>query len=642
VKIRSVEDLDALASAAGELLAPAIPRIAVGMSSCGLAAGARGVFDALQREAENRLAECRIVAVGCLGFCGAEPLVDVALPGKGRVVYGPVGDEFAAEIIRSVCEGRFPAGDVLGSLKGNGTEAVPSDADSAAAGSVSAMDGGESGHEIPPLSDHPFYKDQVRRVTRNLGLIDPESVEEYVACGGYRAAAKALTSMSAEEIIEEIKSSGLRGRGGAGFPTGVKWEITRKSGASPRYIVMNGDEGDPGAYMDRSLMEGDPHAIIEGMIIGGHAMGAQTGVLYVRGEYPMAQERLRTAIDQARNVGLLGHDIFGTGRDFQLYLVSGAGAFVSGEETALINAVEGRIAEPSSRPPYPSEAGLYGRPTCINNVETWANVPLIIDRGAQWYAGLGTEKSRGTKLFCLVGDVARTGLVEVPLGTLLTAIVYGIGGGARGDLAVKALQIGGPSGGCVPTEALDLPADYESLQKMGAIMGSGGLVVMSERTCMADVASYFLRFTREESCGKCTPCREGTEYLAHLLEKITGGRGTSEDLDRLEEISIGVKDTSLCGLGQTAPNPVLTSLRYFRQEYEAHVIERKCPAGVCSALLHFSIDAKACSGCHLCVDACPASAITGEKKEPHLLDSSLCIKCKACQDVCNFDAIRVE
>ncbi|HZE21913.1 MAG TPA: NADH-ubiquinone oxidoreductase-F iron-sulfur binding region domain-containing protein, partial [Desulfobaccales bacterium] len=364
---------------------------------------------------------------------------------------------------------------------------------------------------------------------------------------------------------------------------------------------MNGDEGDPGAYMDRSLMEGDPHAIIEGMIIGGYAIGAQTGILYVRAEYPLAQKRLREAVAQAREAGFLGQNILETGFDFQLYLASGAGAFISGEETALINSVEGRIAEPASRPPYPSEAGLYGQPTAINNVETWANVPLIINRGAEWYAGLGTEKSKGTKLFCLVGDVARPGLVEVPLGTSLAAIVHDIGGGARNGMVVKALQTGGPSGGCIPAEAFDLPADYESLQKMGTIMGSGGMVVMSERTCPVDVAKYFLRFTQEESCGKCTPCREGTEYLALLLEKISRGEGTSDDLERLETISRGVIATSLCGLGQTAPNPVLTSLRYFRQEYEAHVRDRRCPAGVCSALLHFSVDPEACNGCDMCV-----------------------------------------
>ena len=624
MKIRNAESLHSLAQASRELITPSFPRIAVGMSSCGLAAGAQSVMEALQRECKRQGVECRIVATGCLGFCGAEPLVEIILPGKARAVYGPIEDARCADMIADIREGRYPRENLLGYLPIPGTETV------------------EAIEEIPPLSDHPFYKGQVRLVTRNLGLIDPGSFEEYLACDGYQAVAKALTCMSPEQIIQEVKSSGLRGRGGAGFPTGIKWEMTRRSGSSPKYIIMNGDEGDPGAYMDRSLMEGDPHAVVEGMIIGGYAMGAQTGILYVRAEYPLAQKRLQAAIDQARKAALLGKDILGSGFDFDLYLVSGAGAFISGEETALMRSVEGRIAEPDPRPPYPSEAGLYGRPTCINNVETWANISLIINRGAQWYAGLGTEKSKGTKLFCLVGDVARTGLIEVPLGTTLAAIVHDMGGGSRDGRAVKALQTGGPSGGCIPIEAFGLPADYETLQKMGTIMGSGGLVVMSERTCMVDMARYFLKFTRDESCGKCTPCREGIDYLSHILDEITGGNGADVNLDGLEQTSMAIAATSLCGLGQTAPNPLLTSLRYFQAEYEAHVKERRCPAGACSALIHFSVDPQTCTGCNVCVDVCPVSAISGKKKEPHQLDQSLCIKCKACQDVCKFNAIRVE
>lgn len=623
MKINSPEDLNRLAAVGRKLIAPEVPRIAVGMSSCGQAAGARVVLEALQREAEIQGVACRIIATGCLGFCGVEPLVDITLPGKGRVVYGPVRQDFAAKLVADTHVGRFAQEKALGYLARPGRE------------SAEAVAG------IPPLSAHPFYKDQIRLVTRNLGSIDSDSLEEYVACGGYLALVKAFTEMSPQQVIAEVKSSGLRGRGGAGFPTGIKWEITRKSGSSPKYIILNGDEGDPGAYMDRSLMEGDPHALLEGMLIGAYAMGAHTGILYVRAEYPLAQQRLKTAIEQARAAGLLGQNILGTGFALQLHVVSGAGAFISGEETALIHSVAGLIAEPATRPPYPSEAGLYGQPTAINNVETLANVPLIISQGAARYAGLGSERSKGTKLFCLVGDVARPGLVEVPLGTPLATIVHDIGGGARGELAVKALQTGGPSGGCIPAEAFDEAADYENLQKLGTIMGSGGLVVLSERTCLVDVAKYFLRFTREESCGKCTPCREGTEYLALLLEKISSGKGTDKDLEQLDWVSRGIMATSLCGLGQTAPNPVLTSLRYFRSEYQAHVQEGRCPAGVCSALLHFSIDSEACTGCHACVEVCPVAAIAGEKKAPHSLDESLCIKCKACQDACHFNAIRV-
>ncbi len=618
MRIKDREDLAELARQGMERLAPSTPRLGVGASSCGLAAGAEDVLNVFNATAGKDLL---LVRTGCLGFCGAEPLVDLSLPGEGRVVYGPVDAQKAEAMLGDIQSGRFPIEGALGMF------------DSPEGSRVTG---------VPALSEHPFYKGQVKLVSRNLGRIDPCSMEEYAGRGGYRALARAITSLSPEAVIEEVKQAGLRGRGGAGFPTGLKWEITRKAGPLPRFIIMNGDEGDPGAYMDRSLMEGDPHAIIEGMAIGAWAVGAEQGLMYVRAEYPLAQKHLALAIEQAREAGLLGGHILGTEFCFDLSLVSGTGAFVSGEETALINALEGRIAEPNPRPPYPSESGLYGRPTCINNVETWANVPLIIGRGADEFASVGLEDNRGTKLFCLVGDIERTGLVEVPLGVSLSKIVNDIGGGARGGMAVKAVQTGGPSGGCIPAAKLDLPADYDGLQSAGSIMGSGGLVVLSEKSCLVDVARYFLDFTKDESCGKCTPCREGVEHLSRILDAIVAGRGSEGDLDRLAQMSNGIARASLCGLGQSAPNPVLTTLEHFRSEYEAHVRDGRCPAGVCTALLTYAIDSELCTGCGLCEDECPVDAIDGQHDETYLVDASACIKCGACYEVCAFEAVRME
>jgi len=487
---------------------------------------------------------------------------------------------------------------------------------------------------VPKMADIEFFKHQRLVVLRNRGRIDPERVEEYIAYDGYDGMAKALTEMTADEIIDEVSSSGLRGRGGAGFPTGRKWALCRQEGASPKYLICNGDEGDPGAFMDRSVLEADPHAVLEGMVIGAKAIGAEKGFIYIRDEYPLAVKRMGIAIEQARELGLLGRDILGSGFEFDLEIIRGAGAFVSGEETALIASIEGQRAFPRQRPPYPAQHGLWGKPTVINNVETWANVPSIIRRGAAWFSGLGTVTSKGTKIFSLVGKINNTGLVEVPMGIRLREIIYGIGGGIPGGREFKAIQIGGPSGGCIPKELLDLPVDYESLTQAGAMMGSGGMIVMDEDTCMVDIALYFLRFTQEESCGKCAPCRIGTRQMAEILARITGGEGTDDDLRRLEELAPAVKQGSLCGLGQTTPNPILSTLRYFRDEYHAHIADRSCPALVCKNLIAYFIEPEKCIGCLLCLKNCPTKAISGERKKVHVIDQAACIKCGACFNVC--------
>lgn len=587
-------------------------KIIVGMGTCGIAAGANDVMKAIIDELQRRNINATVMQTGCIGMCAQEPIVEIIRPGEKRVTYGRISPADVKRLTEEhVLHGRIVEDLVVATF--------------------------EEGHP----DETNFYKQQ-RLVLRNCGHIDPEKIEDYIARDGYMALARVLEQMTPEEVIEEIKASGLRGRGGAGFLTGLKWSFAAKAPGDKKYVICNADEGDPGAFMDRSIMEGDPHSVLEGMLIGAYAIGADEGYIYVRAEYPLAIKRLRSALAQAEEMGLIGRNILGTDFSFTLHIIEGAGAFVCGEETALIASIEGKRGMPRPRPPFPATSGLWGKPTNINNVETWANVPIIIRNGAEWYASIGTETSKGTKVFALTGKVKNTGLVEVPMGITLREIIFDIGGGILKDKKFKAVQIGGPSGGCLPEEKLDLPVDYESLTRAGAIMGSGGLVVMDQNTCMVDVAKFFLNFTRAESCGKCTPCREGIQRMREILQNICKGKGTLEDLDRLETLANTIKDTALCGLGQTAPNPVLTTLRYFREEYEAHIRDKRCPAGICQDLLTYFIQPELCRGCTACVRVCPVGAISGEVRKPHVIDPEKCIKCGSCEETCRFSAIAVK
>ena len=556
--------------------------------------------------------EVNVIRTGCFGLCALGPIMIVYPEGS---FYSRVTPEDVPEIV----EEHLLKGRIVKRLLYQ--ETVVDD------------------NTIKSLNQTPFYAKQKRIALRNCGVINPENIDEYIAVDGYSALGKVLTEMTPEQVIEVVKASGLRGRGGAGFPTGLKWSFAAKNAADQKYVCCNADEGDPGAFMDRSVLEGDPHAVLEAMAIAGYAIGSNQGYIYVRAEYPIAVKRLQIAIDQAREYGLLGKDIFSTGFDFDIELRLGAGAFVCGEETALMTSIEGKRGEPRPRPPFPAVKGLFQKPTILNNVETYANITQIILNGAEWFASMGTEKSKGTKVFALGGKIKHTGLVEVPMGTTLREIVEEIGGGVPDGHTFKAAQTGGPSGGCIPASHLDIPIDYDNLIAIGAMMGSGGLIVMDDTTCMVDIAKFFLEFTVDESCGKCTACRIGTRRLLELLEKITGGNGTMEDLDRLEELCYYIKENSLCALGQTAPNPVLSTLKYFRDEYVAHVTEHKCPAGVCKALTNFYIEPDKCRGCTLCARNCPASAISGTVKAAHTIDRSKCIKCGVCMEKCKFGAI---
>ena len=578
-------------------------KVIVGQGSCGVATGAKKTAAQFERLIEEKDLDVKVDITGCVGTCYLEPIVDVYDDNNNMTRYVKVNADKASEIV----EKHLVNGEVV-------TDAAISD------------------------EDKLFIEKQQRVVLRHCGLINPEKIEEYIAVGGYAATKKVVTSMTQDEVIEEIKVSGLRGRGGAGFPTWFKWNAAKANKADQKYIVCNADEGDPGAFMDRSVLEGDPHSLIEGMIIGGYAMGARDGVIYVRAEYPLAIHRLEIAMAQAREKGFLGKNIFGSGFDFDLRIKAGAGAFVCGEETALIASLEGERGMPRLKPPFPAAKGYWQKPTNINNVETFANVAWIIANGGAAFGAMGTDKSKGTKVFALAGKIKKGGLVEVPMGLPLRDVIYGIGGGIKKDKEFKAVQMGGPSGGCIPASLIDTPVDYENINKTGAIVGSGGMIVMDETTCMVDMARYFLDFTRKESCGKCNYCRIGTKRMLEILERITKGEGKDGDIELLEELAYKVKDGAMCGLGQTAPNPVLTTIKYFRNEYEDHIYNKKCTAASCKSLISFNITDE-CRGCTACARKCPVGAISGEKKEKHVIDQDVCIRCGRCEENCKFDAI---
>ncbi len=609
------------------------PVILIGMGTCGLANGAKKVYDSFKNELNARNIDATLVSTGCVGYCAKEVIVDIKLAGKPRISYCKVVPQDVPELIEStLIKGQVYTDKLLGIYNANGEN--------------SDWKGQQDIQEIP------FFKKQHKVVLANCGIIDPENIDQYIAKGGYVALSKSVNKMKPAEVIQEVIDAGLRGRGGGGFPTGLKWQLAHKVESDIKYLVCNADEGDPGAFMDRAVLEGDPHRLVEGMTIAAYAIGASVGYVYCRAEYPLAIKRLEKTIKDAKEYGLLGENILGSGFNFELKIKKGAGAFVCGEETALLHSIEGKRGMPRPRPPYPSDSGLWGKPTVINNVETFSNVSNILANGAEWYSSIGTENSKGTKIFALSGKVTNVGLVEVPMGISLREVVFDIGGGIPDNKAFKAVQIGGPSGGALPEQVIDTKIDYESLKKVGAMMGSGGLVVMDETTCMVDLAKYFMTFIQSESCGKCIPCREGTKRLLEILERLTTSHrsenSATESLLRfqgmvyMERLAEVIANTSLCGLGQTAANPVLSTLRYFRDEYEAHLYDRKCPAGECRELLTFHIDTDKCTGCHLCAKKCPENAIIGEVKKAHYIIDDKCVRCDQCRANCKFDAIYVD
>jgi NADH-quinone oxidoreductase subunit F len=615
-KIKSTKELSTLRDALQKARDPKKPCIVICAGTGCLAYGTQKLIDNFRSEIATQKLEGKVDVrtSGCHGFCERGPLVVIHPKG---IFYQRVKVDDAAEIIAKTV------------LKDEIIDRL-------------VYRDPVTKEKILYEHDVPFYKKQTRLIFGMNGQIDPTSIDDYIAIGGYAALAKALTGMKPEGVVEEITKANLRGRGGGGFPTGWKWDSTRKAKGEPKYVICNADEGDPGAYMDRSLLEGNPHAVLEGMIIGSYAIGSGKGYIYVRNEYPLAVTNITRAIETARAYGLLGENILGTGFSFDVTINRGGGAFVCGESSALFASIEGRAGEPRQKYVHATDRGLYDKPTCLNNVETWANVPLIIDKGADWYAAIGTEKSKGTKIFSLVGKINNTGLVEVPMGITLREIVFGIGGGIPKGRKFKAIQTGGPSGGCIPEKLLDMPVDFDELTKVGSMMGSGGMIVMDDRSCMVDVAKYFLKFLEEESCGKCTPCREGVKQMRIILDRITEGKGEERDIETLEWIGAGVIDGSLCALGGTAPYPVLSTIKYFRDEYLAHIRDKKCPAGVCKPLITYSVVADNCTGCTACARVCPTKAATGEKKKVHTINQETCIKCGACYDACKFDAIQVK